>query len=776
MDVFLQRKGQVSLLSVAAILIVLCSIVASAFAADPKCHWTAIYDQSNNCIDVTANDDYDAGSHVYITATWEDVSTGQWSTGVAGSSANPLSFTITPPGAQEGNQYVVEVVFTQNSGDLDAGETTIVWGDTGSGTASGSTDTTSATPSQQDAGGPFSQVFAGLIDDLTNTLSLAADALGFEDVDKMIFNAGLTDDQKNLAPFGQQQMWDDAWKWYVGIASGAFVLILIAICITALKFIASPFNKQMKEDAVESMWRWLLSVLIVAGAPVLCYVLIRINNGLVDLFVSVAQSVRPGSDLKSYFEVASGTLVTGNVIYTAVVKLMFSGVRLWLGVLFEVRELVLLVIFIFTPLMAILWALNKNVNAAGIWLGEVVSNIFMQCAYAFVFLILMTFITVAPQGSSTTLSQAGVTTLNQAVSDIVSGFGLPIGGTLLLGSVCWIAIQIAVSRFNADKKESLFGNISYVGIGGVVLGSVIFFGSLLFSIAKTYFGFAFNATAGLQTAIAAQPANGQNMITILIWLMAMLPVAEMIRNSMQGLFTRHSEFDEAGFATRSLAAIAGIGGMIGLSNLGRATFGHGMSGRTPGGGGGWDGGAGHAAGQGIKLTGSDAPLGGGAGSVPAPMPDVPAVSIAGVTPSQSGVSPAGGLQRAVSWGEKAGAFTGGVAGAATSSFVSGAIGLAGCAIPGGQVFADVGRKAGSAAGMLAEHGVGAVTRGVATHGHLFAQSASYWVNHGSREGDSFGESFQRVSSGKRYNNDASGTGNTLARKRPTTSIDGYRGG
>lgn len=762
-------------MAAAMILIVLCSIAAPAFSADAKCHWTDIYDQSNNCIDVTANDDYEAGSHVYITVTWEDVSTGQWNTSVAGSSANPLSLTITPPGATDGNQYIVEVDFIQNNDSLDTAETTVVWGDIGSGTASGNTDTNSTTSIQQDAGGPFSQVFAGLINDLTDTISLAADALGFEDVDKTIFNAGLTDDQKNLAPFGQQQMWDDAWKWYEGIASGVFVLILIAICITAFKFIASPFNKHIKEDAVESMWRWLLSVLIVAGAPLLYYVLIRINNGLIDLFVGVAKSVRPGVDLQSYFDISSGTIVTGNVIYTAVVRLMFSGVRLWLGVLFEVRKLVLLVIFIFTPLMAILWALNKNINAAGIWIGEVVSNIFMQCSYAFVFLILMTFITVAPQGSSSTaLSTAGATSLNQAVSDIVSGFGLPFGGTLLFGSVCWIAIQIAVFRFNANRKENLYGIVSYVGIGGVVLGSVVFFGSLLFSIAKTYFGFAFSTSAGSQATGSAQSANGQNMITILIWLMAMLPIAEMIRNSMQGLFTRRSEFDEAGFATRSLAAIAGIGGMIGLSNLGRATFGPGMPRRSPGGGDGRDGGVSHVAGEGIKLTGSDAPLGGGTGIASVPMPDVHPVSAAGAPPTQLGASPAKGLRRAVSWGEKAGVFAGGVAGAATSSFVSGAIGLAGCAIPGGQVFADVGRKAGSTAGMLAEHGVNAVTRSAATHGHLFAQSASYWVQQGRREGDSFGESFRRVSSGKPLNN-GTGVGSLPARRRPTTSLDGYRG-
>ncbi len=671
----------------------------------------------------------------------------------------------------------------------------------------GGTTTTTIPPA-----GPFGQVIAGLINDVAYAIEYAGNALGFTNMNQMIFNQGLSATDLNYAPFSgeanEAQMWNDAWTWYVGVAAGVSVLLLILVLVTAFKFIASPFNKQIKEDAVESLWRWILAILIVAAAPLLYDILLSINNGLVDLFLGVAQTVRPGADLMSYFN-AGANINTGNVIYDAVVTLAFQGVRLWLGVLFTMRQLVLLVIFIFTPLMAIMWAINKKINAAGIWLGEIVSNVFMQCSYAFVFLILITFVTVTPQAgtSSAAASTAGTAaTLNTAVTDIINNVGAPIGGAILLVSVCWVAIQIVLSRFSSQKKESVYGNLFYVGIGGVILGSILFFASFVYNIATEYFGYAFNTTTSQASGSAPTTATSQNMIVILIWFVAMLPIAEMIRNSMLGLFTRHSEFDEAGFATKSLAAIAGLGGLVGLSQLGKASFGAGAAGGIPGGAVGRSGGMGgggvvstSGTGSGganpIALQGREAFPGGDAGSaLPATASTdgaaMSAATAAGGTVAQGmgkpGAGLIGGLQQAASFGERAGARVGGAAGAITSSFVSGATALAGSAIPGGKHLADAGQKFGHVVGKVAEHGVGAVTRGIATYGHLVAQTGSDWLKQGDKEGYGIGESFRRVTGGETLG-DASGrawkvagantvdpyfAGKALVKMKP--SLDGYR--
>ena len=81
-------------------------------------------------------------------------------------------------------------------------------------------------------------------------------------------------------------------------------------------------------------------------------------------------------------------------------------------------------------------------------------------------------------------------------------------------------------------------------------------------------------TAGLaaQAAPGQQPAQ-QDFLTTIIWTIAALSIAEMIRNSIQGLFARLYGFNETGVAQKAVGAIAGIGALFGLANVMRATAG-----------------------------------------------------------------------------------------------------------------------------------------------------------------------------------------------------------
>ncbi|MGQ9713084.1 MAG: hypothetical protein ACUVRC_10640, partial [Desulfotomaculales bacterium] len=54
-----------------------------------------------------------------------------------------------------------------------------------------------------------------------------------------------------------------------------------------------------------------------------------------------------------------------------------------------VRKYVLTVMFAFTPMMALLWAINRNTTAAAIWLGELASNAFMPVAHGLALSTLM---------------------------------------------------------------------------------------------------------------------------------------------------------------------------------------------------------------------------------------------------------------------------------------------------------------------------------------------------------------------------------------------------
>lgn len=83
---------------------------------------------------------------------------------------------------------------------------------------------------------------------------------------------------------------------------------------------------------------------------------------------------------------------TGSPVLTVFVILLLVGVELRINIMFFVRMFTITVLYIFTPFVVVLRAMEKGVNAAGVWLGEIISNIFMQFACAFVFMVFLVFV------------------------------------------------------------------------------------------------------------------------------------------------------------------------------------------------------------------------------------------------------------------------------------------------------------------------------------------------------------------------------------------------
>lgn len=325
----------------------------------------------------------------------------------------------------------------------------------------------------RDEGGMLERAVASVIDGLTSIVKGIARAGGFHSLDRLIFNHGLDETQRQYLPFTPEQ-WALLDKWYNYIMVGFSGLVLLAVLVTAFKFINAPMNAEMKADASESMMRWIGAVLLVACAPVLVRALFWLNNAMVDTLFEIVERVLPGRVEQLPNFAADGMiegltdLSTGSVLGTAVIKLMFVSIMVYLNTIFIVRRFVLMVIYVFTPIVAWLWAINKNVNAMGIWMGELLSNAFMQTAYAIAMLIFLT-----------------------------------VNADLRIGEGTWL--------------------------------------------------------------------------TLLITMGAIAPVGEMLRNSLQGLWTRLSGVDESLIANRGTMGLMGLGSVV---NLGQAVAGKGSPGIT----------------------------------------------------------------------------------------------------------------------------------------------------------------------------------------------------
>ena len=83
---------------------------------------------------------------------------------------------------------------------------------------------------------------------------------------------------------------------------------------------------------------------------------------------------------------------TGNAIATAIVIALFAYLFFKLNVKFIIRQFTILVFLIFTPIVSVMWMINKKTIGAAIWFGQILINVFMQFIYAFLFLIYMEFL------------------------------------------------------------------------------------------------------------------------------------------------------------------------------------------------------------------------------------------------------------------------------------------------------------------------------------------------------------------------------------------------
>lgn len=312
-----------------------------------------------------------------------------------------------------------------------------------------------------DKGGPLERILAAIVEVPCVVVRGIGGAAGFRELDELVFSGNMwVDSEVRFIRY-----------WYLALAGLAIPFFIIVIIVTAFKLVAAGVNPASRAEAVNSIWRWFAALGIVLIAPLFVDVLLHVVGIMLDGIkvafqaVAGAAGIDRGIDDWSSVGFADVNVVTGSVLGTAFVKLGFTIIYIYFNILYLIRKLAVSVMLCFTPVMAVMWALNRNVNAAGIWLGEIVSNAFMPVAHALVLCMILGFCDV------------------KNVTE---------GGT-------WVAV--------------------------------------------------------------------------LVFLYTLIPLAEVLRNSMQNLFTRMSGMHEEGVARKLTAAAFGLGGLVSLGRVAGATAG-----------------------------------------------------------------------------------------------------------------------------------------------------------------------------------------------------------
>lgn len=210
--------------------------------------------------------------------------------------------------------------------------------------------------------------------------------IGFKDYDTLIFNNRVNID--SLSPF-TSDLWIKTMNWYRVFAIISGSLILIAVFILSYKTMFAGVNTAKKNEVKESIMRLCFGGIAISFAPLFIKFLLFINNSLVYLLVTAANT---GTLESTLGENMLASIRTGNAITTALVISMFIYLFVKINIKFIVRQFTIIIFTIFTPIACGLWIINRNVTAAAIWGGQIIMNIFMQFIYCFLFLIYLAFL------------------------------------------------------------------------------------------------------------------------------------------------------------------------------------------------------------------------------------------------------------------------------------------------------------------------------------------------------------------------------------------------
>lgn len=177
-------------------------------------------------------------------------------------------------------------------------------------------------------------------------------------------------------------------NWYKIMSGVAGSLIFIAVVIVSYKFIIGGYSIEKRNEAKESLMRLFFGAISIGVAPIFVKFLLLLNNNIVHMLIGYSN----GSLDTLLGNNVISNIQTGNAIATAIVIALFAYLFFKLNVKFIIRQFTILIFMLFTPIISIMWMINKRTIGASIWFGQIFISVFMQFIYAFLFLVYMEFL------------------------------------------------------------------------------------------------------------------------------------------------------------------------------------------------------------------------------------------------------------------------------------------------------------------------------------------------------------------------------------------------
>lgn len=269
-----------------------------------------------------------------------------------------------------------------------------------------------------------------------------------------------------IPPFITAGAWAIADNWFSLFTAASAALALMAIIFTGIKAVMTATNPRKREETRDAMLRWFYSVVLIFAAPTLLYVLMQINLAAVDMCYAMLIDSEAAVVLEGGFVNGISDILTTSILHLGTTILL-----VYFNVIYIVRTLNLLALFAFTPVLVWLWALNNNMDALKVWLGESVSVIFMQFSHAFALTIFLQIVYQLPSNTqwwAMIVALVAIVPFAKVLRDIFQGFFkyLGVDEERVAGKITGRARQVATFASLMMLTRGLNGSSGVKGLFG----------------------------------------------------------------------------------------------------------------------------------------------------------------------------------------------------------------------------------------------------------------------------------------------------------------------
>ncbi len=212
-------------------------------------------------------------------------------------------------------------------------------------------------------------------------------------------------------------------EWVIFMYGYAF-LSTIFICLVGLALVKNTAmiiinagNSEREAEVKQDYLRAVVAIICVILVPYAFRLLLLLVNGLVKLV--------PVSETK--FDILE-TEFDKYGLLGCIAKMYYSFLELKVYAVFAVRKLMLTFMLISTPVIFGIWAYSSKFKSFSYWIGEIVTNAFMQVSYAFTFFFLVVILSTENNPIAVLLLLTMILKLSDFIKDSLQGLFNAWGG------------------------------------------------------------------------------------------------------------------------------------------------------------------------------------------------------------------------------------------------------------------------------------------------------------------------------------------------------------